>query len=139
MNFLKKWLFKREISKIKRISDLEKQIDEELKDSALEYQRIIREAAKMNRLKEQQRRIKRVREEVFDADSDDDTDDDYEDDDSDDDTDDDITKQVTKAFLDKILSPTSAAQGITSSKIGLTDEELEYGRQLFEQYKKTKK
>ena len=65
MSLLTKWLQLRKIKKatkkIKEKSDLEVFLEEELKETAIEYQKAIRERQKLNRLDEAERRIKKLR------------------------------------------------------------------------------
>ena len=65
MSLITKWLQLRKIKKatkkIKEKSDLEVFLEEELKETAIEYQKAIRERQKLNRLDEAERRIKKLR------------------------------------------------------------------------------
>jgi len=64
MGFIKNWLIKRAIRKIKKQSSSEAILDAELRKSALDYNKVLREAQKRNKLIEADRRSMRLQDEA---------------------------------------------------------------------------
>ena len=93
MGLIKNYLLKRKLKQIKARTAAEKALDEELRATTNEYNRILKEAEKRNKLLEAQRRAKQLKQDVLDE---------Y-DDDEDDDEDDDIEKDVWLNLFGKYL------------------------------------